>query len=70
MCWACCAATLALRDDARSPIAAAHRDTIFPAHTHTQPAQPTTLAHYLLGVIEQLERDAVRLRAAFADHQP
>ena len=28
---------------------AAHRDTIFPAHTHTQPAQPTTLAHYLLG---------------------
>ena len=32
--------------------------------THTQPAQPTTIAHYLLAVIEQLERDAVRLRAA------
>ena len=43
-----------------------HRDTIFPAHTHTQPAQPTTIAHYLLAVIEQLERDAGRLRAAFA----
>jgi argininosuccinate lyase len=47
-------------------LAARHRDTLFAAHTHTQPAQPTTLAHYLLGVIEQLERDVVRLRAAFA----
>jgi argininosuccinate lyase len=46
-------------------IAGAHRDTVFPAHTHTQPAQPTTLAHYLLGIIEELERDAVRLTAAF-----
>ena len=47
-------------------IAAAHLETVFPAHTHTQRAQPTTLAHYLLGVIEQLERDGGRLRAAFA----
>jgi argininosuccinate lyase len=46
-------------------IAAAHRHTIFPAHTHTQPAQPTTVAHYLLGMIEQLERDGMRLKAAF-----
>ncbi len=38
-------------------LAARHRETLFAAHTHTQPAQPTTLAHYLLGVIEQLERD-------------
>ena len=43
-----------------------HRDTLFAAHTHTQPAQPTTVAHYLLGVIEQLERDVARLRAAYA----
>ena len=43
-----------------------HRHDIFPAHTHTQPAQPSTIAHYLLAVIEQLERDTVRLRAAFA----
>jgi argininosuccinate lyase len=47
-------------------LAAEHRDDVFPAHTHTQPAQPSTIAHYLLAVIEQLERDAVRLRAAFA----
>jgi argininosuccinate lyase len=46
--------------------AAAHRDTIFAAHTHTQPAQASTVAHYLMAVVEQLERDAVRLRAAFA----
>src|SRR5688572_6646990 len=43
-----------------------HRNTLFAAHTHTQPAQPSTIAHYLLGVIEQLERDGVRLRAAYA----
>ena len=42
-----------------------HRETIFAAHTHTQPAQPTTVAHYLLAVVEQLERDGVRLRAAY-----
>jgi argininosuccinate lyase len=47
-------------------LATRHRDTLFAAHTHTQPAQPTTLAHYLLGVIEQLERDVARLRAAYA----
>jgi argininosuccinate lyase len=47
-------------------LATRHRDTLFAAHTHTQPAQPTTIAHYLLGVIEQLERDVTRLRAAFA----
>lgn len=46
-------------------LAAAHRDSLFAAHTHTQPAQPSTIAHYLLAVIEQLERDAVRLRAAY-----
>jgi argininosuccinate lyase len=47
-------------------LATEHRNTLFAAHTHTQPAQPTTIAHYLLAVIEQLGRDATRLRAAFA----
>ena len=47
-------------------VASRHRATVFAAHTHTQPAQPTTLAHYLLAVIEQLERDGGRLRAAYA----
>jgi argininosuccinate lyase len=57
--------TIALRR-ALLNLAAAHRLTIFPAHTHTQPAQPTTVAHYLLAVVEPLERDAVRLLAAYA----
>jgi argininosuccinate lyase len=47
-------------------LAAKYRDAIFAAHTHTQPAQPSTVAHYLQAVIEQLERDAVRLHAAYA----
>ena len=47
-------------------LADAHRGDVFAAHTHTQPAQPTTIAHYLLAVVEQIERDGVRLRAAYA----
>jgi argininosuccinate lyase len=46
--------------------AADHVMTVMPAHTHTQPAQPTTLAHYLLAAIEFLARDSARLQAAFA----
>lgn len=47
-------------------LAASHLETLMPAHTHTQPAQPTTLAHYLLAAIEFFGRDLQRLRAAFA----
>ncbi len=47
-------------------LAARHRDTVFAAHTHTQPAQPSTIAHYLLAGIEQFERDTRRLAAAYA----
>lgn len=46
-------------------IAGEHLDSVMPAHTHTQPAQPTTLAHYLAAVIEMLVRDAGRLQSAF-----
>src|SRR5262249_4797985 len=42
-----------------------HRDTILAVHTHTQRAQPTTVAHYMLAAVEQLERDAVRLKGAY-----
>src|SRR5215471_15400740 len=57
--------TLTLRR-ALLPLAERYRDAVFAAHTHTQPAQPTTIAHYLLAVIEQLERDMGRLKAAYA----
>jgi argininosuccinate lyase len=59
------AAALDLRS-ALIDLAMQHRETIFAALTHTQPAQPTTVAHYLLAVNEQLERDHVRLRAAYS----
>lgn len=43
-----------------------HLETLMPGHTHTQPAQPTTLGHFLAGVAEALERDAIRLQQAWA----
>jgi len=46
-------------------LAERHRETVFAVHTHTQRAQPTTVAHYLLAVVEQLERDTVRLKGAY-----
>lgn len=46
-------------------LAARNLDTVMPAHTHTQPAQPTTLAHYLMASVEWLGRDITRLQAAF-----
>jgi argininosuccinate lyase len=38
-----------------------HRSSLMPAYTHNQPAQPTTLGHYLMAFIEILERDAERV---------
>jgi argininosuccinate lyase len=35
-----------------------------PAYTHNQPAQPTTLGHYLMAIIECFERDFERLNEA------
>lgn len=57
-------ASLELRD-ALIGVAARHGATLIAVHTHAQPAQPTTLAHYLLAVVEQLARDGRRLRAAY-----
>jgi argininosuccinate lyase len=42
-----------------------HRGALMPAYTHNQPAQPTTLGHYLMAYIEVLERDAERLQQAY-----
>ncbi len=44
--------------------ATGHLESVMPGITHTQPAQPTTLAHYLLGAIAPLERDFARLQLA------
>ncbi len=58
------AATFALRRSLLD-LVDRHRDTILAVHTHTQRAQPSTVAHYLLAVVEQLERDGTRLKGAF-----
>ncbi|MEQ8675893.1 MAG: argininosuccinate lyase [Aggregatilineales bacterium] len=42
-----------------------HLQTIMPGYTHTQPAQPTTMAHYMAGVLSFLERDTKRLQFAY-----
>ena len=57
-------ASLGLRD-VLIQVADSHRETVLALHTHTQPAQPSTVAHYLLAMVEQLDRDATRLKAAF-----
>jgi argininosuccinate lyase len=46
-------------------LAAQHHDTLIPAYTHTQPAQPSTLAHFLLAMVENLGRDIHRLQRAY-----
>ena len=46
-------------------LARMHVDTLMPGTTHTQPAQPTTMAHYLGGVLAPLERDVDRLRELY-----
>jgi argininosuccinate lyase len=49
-----------------------HLHTLMPGYTHTQPAQPTTMAHYVAGVLAGLERDFSRLRFAYEtnNHSP
>ncbi|ANC78665.1 argininosuccinate lyase [Fictibacillus phosphorivorans] len=42
-----------------------HAETIMTAYTHTQPAQPTTLGHYLTAVLDILLRDIDRLQSAY-----
>ncbi|KID29569.1 argininosuccinate lyase [Prauserella rugosa] len=46
-------------------IAARESATVMPQWTHMQPAQPSTLGHYLLGVTDALLRDVRRLAAAY-----
>ncbi|WP_255198365.1 argininosuccinate lyase [Halorarius litoreus] len=46
-------------------VAEGHTETVMPGYTHLQPAQPTTVAHYLLSYESALARDTERLVAAF-----
>lgn len=42
-------------------LAAEHTETLIPAYTHMQKAQPTTLGHYFMAYAEMLLRDLMRL---------
>ncbi|GFO96579.1 argininosuccinate lyase [groundwater metagenome] len=45
--------------------ASKHHETIMPGYTHTQHAQPTTLAHHLLAHASALLRDIERVNGAY-----
>ncbi len=57
-----------MHDLAASLIRAAseHHETIMPGYTHTQHAQPTTLAHHLIAHATALSRDIERVIGAYA----
>ncbi|WP_338730276.1 argininosuccinate lyase [Haladaptatus sp. DJG-WS-42] len=59
------AATLALRE-MLCEVAEEHAETLMPGFTHLQPAQPTTIGHYLLSYEQALSRDTARLMDAYA----
>lgn len=53
-------------------IAKENLDTIIPAYTHLQKAQPSTLAHYMMAYAQMFSRDIERFQAAYrhADSMP
>ncbi|ERH02781.1 MAG: argininosuccinate lyase [Halonotius sp. J07HN6] len=56
--------TLALRESLLEA-AAEHTETIMPGYTHLQPAQPTTVGHYLSSYAAAVGRDTGRLLDAY-----
>jgi argininosuccinate lyase len=58
-------ATITTLQDALLETAGQHVNTLFPGYTHLRPAQPITLAHYLVACVDVLERDVQRLKDAY-----
>jgi len=46
-------------------VAREHTETVMPGYTHLQPAQPTTVAHWLASYEQALQRDTGRLLDAY-----
>lgn len=44
-----------------------HTGTLMIGYTHTQQAQPTTLAHYMMAVADSLNRDIRRMMASYTN---
>ena len=59
------AATTVEAREALADVAAEHAGTVMPGFTHLQPAQPTTVGHYLLSYESALARDTGRLLDAY-----
>ena len=57
-------ATVTLRESLVG-VATEHTETVMPGYTHLQPAQPTTVAHYLLSYEGGIARDTARLLDAY-----
>ncbi|QDX40237.1 argininosuccinate lyase [Salarchaeum sp. JOR-1] len=57
--------TIAFRE-ALVEAAAEHAETVMPGYTHLQPAQPVTVAHFLLSYESAVARDTERLLDAYA----
>jgi len=57
-------ATLGLRG-ALADVASDNAETVMPGYTHLQPAQPTTVGHYLLSYEQAVARDTARLFDAY-----
>jgi argininosuccinate lyase len=57
-------ATLEARE-VLAEVAGDHTETVMPGFTHLQPAQPTTVGHYLLSYESALARDTARLLDAY-----
>ncbi len=51
--------------DVLSGRAGDHLDTYLPGYTHLQPAQPISLAHYLLAYFQKFRRDFARLQKCY-----
>ncbi|NEU55272.1 argininosuccinate lyase [Halorussus sp. MSC15.2] len=58
-------ATLGLQKSL-AEVAEEHAETVMPGYTHLQPAQPTTVGHYLLSYEQAVARDTARLFDAYA----
>jgi argininosuccinate lyase len=58
-------ATMVLREVLLSR-ASHHTATVMPGYTHRQPAQPTTVAHYLVSYEQAVARDSARLLDSYS----
>ncbi|NRD77935.1 argininosuccinate lyase [Bacillus sp. BRMEA1] len=54
-----------LLQDQLLKFATEHVQTLMIGYTHTQQAQPTTLGHYIMAVVDSLNRDIQRLKTAY-----